>query len=486
MPDSHDSHPGQDSRFEAEPCRLGCGPAPIRPFRPVRAGRARSGGPAAEAVAAGGADAADKVLPPEILLRTTHEWRRACLLRCAHIPSGYTYLGQLLGHDIGSSVDLDSVPHVTRGNAVGAVSVLGPNRYNLIDNPLTLETVYGPGPLMLSHVYDPDTMLFRLTPRARLARVYRRGGDSLADSDRQPIRALYDERNRDTLMLHELAVAWMQFHNLCARRLMAEGARPLTAYVIVRAHAVHVWHAIVRGDILPRFLHPDVAAMAGADLAPEWQLEETTLLHGLFRAFHALPLAAYHLGRDGMHNLADLLKAGFGVSEAEATWAIDWPLFFGKKPRGPMTGLSASVAPELRAPVSAAAVIAMDHDTGISTRTLRAGDGAIRAAVARLPGDWPARLAPAALAAEFQARHPDSPARLDAAALERGPLFQAIMVEAQLYGEAGGFGPLGSALLRASVAGSMDRIVSKAADPDEYDLPRPATMLDLIELTRKA
>lgn len=480
MPDSHDSF------LEIEPCRYGCGPAPIPPFLP---NRPQTGDPAPEntgpAITARAGDA-DKLRPPEVLLHTTHAWRRNCLMQTAHIPAGYTYLSQLLGHDIGSSVELSSVPHVTRGNAIGAVSILGPNRYNLIDNPLTLETVYGPGPLMLSHVYDPATMLFRLTPRARLARVYRRSGDSLADSDRQPIRALYDERNRDTLMLHELAVAWMQFHNLCARQLMAKGWKPLAAYVIVRSHSVHVWHTIVENDILPRFLHPEIAAMAPQDLASEWQLDETTLLHGLFRAFHAMPLAAYHLGRDGMHNLADLLKAGFAVSEAEATWSIDWPLFFGKKPGGPMTGLSASVAPELRSPATAAMVIAMDHKTARDTQTLRAGNNAIRAAIARLPGDWPERLTPAAMAAEFEIRHPDSPARLNAEALEWGPLFQMIMIEAQLYGEKGGLGPLGSALLKSSILGSMDRIVPKEESPEADDLPRPATMLDLIELTKKA
>ena len=472
MTDSNQGH------LLTQPCRFGCGPAPLRPPR------TRSESPTADTLPP--ADSAEEVRPPVILLQTTHAWRRTCLMRTAHIPAGYTYLGQLLGHDIGSSVPQSTVPHVTRGNAIGAVSILGTSRYNLIDNPLTLETIYGPGPLMLSHLYDPDTLLFRLTPRARLARLYRRRSDSLADSDSQPIRALYDERNRDTLMLHELAVAWMQFHNLCARQLMEQRVTPLDAYVITRAHAVHVWHGIIRGDILPRFLHPRIAAMADHDLPPEWRLDEATLLHGLFRAFHALPLASYHLGRDGPHNLSELLKSGFEVSEAEATWRIDWPRFFGKKPGGPMTGISASVAPELRAPVTAAAVIAKDHETGIKTETLRAGNRAIRAAIARLPDDWRDRLAPAAMAAEFQARHPDSPAELDAKALEWGPLFQMLMVEAQLYGHDGGLGPLGSALLRASVAGSMDRIVPKDESPDASDLPRPATMLDLIELTRKA
>ncbi|MBU3029901.1 hypothetical protein [Paracoccus marinaquae] len=467
---------------DLQDCRFGCGPVPVSPApRPAPRGAAT---PRAAGAAADDAGVRDR-LPPEILLRSNHAWRKTSLQATAHIPSGYTYLGQLMGHDMGSSVPLSSVPHVTRGNVIGAVSVLGPRRYNLIDNPLTLETVYGSGPMMLSHVYDPDTMLFRLTPGARLARVYRGSHDPMSQADNRPIRALYDERNRDTLMLHELAVAWMQFHNLCARRLLASGRKPFEAYAMARAHSVRVWHGIIRDDILARFLHPEIAAMAEDDLPPEWRLDEVTLLHGLFRAFHAMPLAAYDLGRQGMHNLADLLKSGFDVSEAESDWNIDWPLFFGLKPGGPMTGLSASVAPELRAPTTAAAVIALDNSAAAEARPLRPGNAKIEAALALLPAPWPTRLAPLALATEFRARHPDSPVDVTADMIEWGPLFQMIMIEAQLYGQKGGLGPFGSALLRASITGTIDRVVLAPEQEGAGNLPRPATMMKLIELVRE-
>lgn len=424
-------------------------------------------------------------LPPDILLRTTPEWRRQCLTESAFIPSGYTYLGQLMGHDVGSSVPLASVPYTKRGKVIGAVSRLGPRRYNLIDNPLTLETVYGPGPLMLSHVYDPDTLLFRIAPRARLARVYRLGPDTLAKTDSRLIRALYDERNRDSLMLHELAVAWMQFHNLCARKLMADGLDPFAAYGHVRAHAVRVWHGIIRQDILPRFLHPDIAALPEETLPEDWQLGETTLLHGLFRAFHAMPLAAYHLGRHGLHNLPDLLKVDFEPSVAETDWQIDWPLFFGEQPDGPMTGLSASVAPELRAPVSAAAVIALDTRSTRDAMPLRLGSDEMRKALSLLPAPWPDTLSPQRLAGDFCARYPAAPVQATARMIEWGPLFQAIMIDAQLHGEKGGLGPLGSALLRGSIIGSIRRIELIPESAATQGLPRPKTMIELIKLVRK-
>lgn len=418
---------------------------------------------------------------PQLLMTADPGWRRACLAASAHIPSGYTYLGQLMGHDMGSSVQLSAVPHVQRGNVIGAVSVLGPQRYNLIDNPLTLETIYGPGPMMLTHLYDPDTMLFRISPGARLARVYQAGADATDAGRRNLFRALYDERNRDTLMLHELAVAWMQFHNLCARQLLAGGETPFRAYVVVRNHAVRVWHGIVRDDILPRFLHPLIAAQD--DLPDAWRLDEKTLLHGLFRAFHAMPLAAYDLGRTGVHNLRSLLKTGFDHSEAETDWSVDWALFFGERTGGPRTGLSASIAPELRAPVTAAAVIALDSNSTGEAQPLRPGNPLMQAALAALPDPWPARLSPQALVADFAAGFPAAPVAIEAEGISWGPLFQMLLIEAQLHGQNGGFGPFGSALLKGSILGSIDR-VQTACRTSASGLPRPKTMLELIKLVR--
>lgn len=418
----------------------------------------------------------DEVLP-RILIDTTPDWRAACLDQVGQIPAGYTYLAQLMGHDIGSSTVADAVPYVARDRGRA-------RRYNLIDNPLTLETVYGPGPSLLSHVYDPETLLFRLTPGARLARLYTRGRDALADPDPRPIRALYDERNRDTLMLHELTVAWMQFHNRNARQLMAQGASAFSAYCQARAHAVRVWHDILTGDLLPRFLHPDIAALPATGLPESWSLDEASLLHGLCRAYHALPLAAYHLGRSGLHNLGKLMKRGYAPSEAETDWAIDWALFLADRPGGPMTGISASVAPELRAPVTATAVIALDLATTQQTFPDRPGGQDTSQAIAALPQPWPQRITPQAMAADFAAAHPQAPVHLDAQVLQWGPLYQFLMVEAQLHGQRGGFGPLGSALLRGSIHDLIGQVVLARETAATQALPRPARMLDLINIVR--
>ena len=90
---------------ELEDCRYGCAPGPAPALRVPARVSIRGVQPNADPT-----DGAAYVTrqPPQILLRTTPEWRRQCLTEAAHIPSAYTYLGQLMGHDMGSSVALSS------------------------------------------------------------------------------------------------------------------------------------------------------------------------------------------------------------------------------------------------------------------------------------------------------------------------------------------------------------------------------------------
>lgn len=425
-------------------------------------------------------------VPPTILLVPNRAWRRVCQAQVAHIPSGYTYLAQFMGHDIGNSVPLDSVPYVLRGdNRPSTVTdgVLPPRRYNLIDNPLTLETIYGTGPTLAAHLYDPSTMLFRLSPRAHQARLFYEALPAGSPVNPAPIRALQDERNRDTLMLHELAVAWMQFHNRCARRLQADGKPPFRAYAEARAHVVRVWHGILRDDLLPRFVHPVIAGIAEADLSPSWQLDETTLLVGLFRAFHAMPLAAYRFSGSGPHNLDRLLKSGYLPSAAENDWKVGWDQFLGAAPGGPLTGISLSVAREMRMPTSS--IAALDFASVVNASPLRLGNEAVVNMVTSLPGDWPQKLTSDQLVQDFTSKFPQAPKHPGAEALTFGPLYQVLMLEAQCHGHQGGFGPLGSALFRSSTLRLIERVMLGFDSTTSDTLENPKTMLELINLVRR-
>lgn len=420
------------------------------------------------------------------LLQRDMAWRKVCLAAVGKMPSGYTYLTQLMGHDMGSSIRLDELPYVLRHPEMapalpGDVGPPRPVRYNMIENPLTLETVYGPGSKVLSHLFDPLTLQFRIDPGQRLTRVFFVAG--------QPtIHALYDERNRSTLMLHELTAAWMRFHNLCMRALKRVEPRlaPSRAYARVRCHAVRVWHEIIKEDLLPMLLHPEVRDMPPGKLEAAWELGETALLHGLFRACHAMPLGEYDLGQGihgfGVRKIALLMKTGYEPSNAEeGRWTVNWPLFFGRMPGGPLTGISASVEPSLNIQFSnpQARLARLDAQTARQTG-LGALDGIdLVAAIAALPEKWRRRVEPAALATAFGREYARSPFTLTGEILRAAPLYLLLMVEAQLYGKDGSFGPLGSALLRKTILAAIDRVSMPPGREELAPELSPKTMLDL-------
>ena len=70
-------------------------------------------------------------------LQGDEAWRALSKQGRTTIPAGYTYLAQLMGHDMGSSVTLDMVPHVPR-RPVAEAAQERMTRYNMIENPLTL------------------------------------------------------------------------------------------------------------------------------------------------------------------------------------------------------------------------------------------------------------------------------------------------------------------------------------------------------------
>lgn len=479
-----------DNPAPADFTNTGCCPAPSPQFSSKHSGLASTDGTAIPATR----------LPAIAHLTADKVWRNECLRETSMIPSGYTYLAQLVGHDMGNSISLDSVIYTSRapfsdtstpkwvqpGDLNADRGPNGPVRYNLIENPLTLETVYGPRPEILNHLYNQRTGKFHLEKASVIAKTF--------EADGLLIRALYDGRNRDTLMLHELTVAWMQFHNRNMDRLRDLGHSWDEAFRISRVHSVLVWHNIIRSDLMPRFVLPGFFSVPN-DKLPE--VGEVTLLHAVFRAFHSMPLDSYLLrpGNIRGKKLTDLMRQSFDPTFAELQWEIDWKFFFEGRPfqegkSVPVSGISASAASSLI--VGGSHLNHQDIDTAKETNPVRLGD----AWVETLRESWPRNLTkvPAPMTAEelcvaFEGRY--GPARaIDPTALENAPMFEALMVEALLQGENGGFGPLGSALLRGALEGVMSRVVlhddvKAARDAVSGQLLTPGSMLQLIELTRE-
>lgn len=440
---------------------------------------------------------------------TKRDWRKVCMKEKGHIPAGYTYLGQLIGHDVGDSRNANQIPHVQTSTAPSDVAQtqtevevesgcegsddkgiqtdanLNHNgRYNIIENPLTFETLYGSGPINLHHVFDPVTMLFRVPIDSHLA-------IDLSTGPHRHIYALYDVRNRDNLMVHQLAVTWMRYHNYVAlffradlmERADKEIGLAREVFVKTRKYVLATWHRVIREDYINALIHPDVAAMSNAAIAEFAEVDETTLQHGVFRTFHCMPRKDYRMEMGGIQELSGLLASDLPrPSDGEHfRWKANLEEMFDHGAQdGDKTGVSASLTHALRH------MMRRDFLTAKDTRPLRRLDEKIADVVGSLPNAaWREQLSPDALSAAFNARiAPYTGDTLTAEAFLKMPLYVLLMIEAQLYGGPGHLGPLGSVLLRRALTQRIED-VSYGKEDIPVDGPTPLSSMSEIIRTLK-
>jgi len=385
-------------------------------------------------------------------------WREGCKNN-SEIPAGYTYLSQLMGHDLGNTLPAGKVPWTAHH-----VGESMPNaRYNLVENPLTLETIYGKGPIGSHGLYHAHNCLFRLEKSATQALRVRY-------TDFEPAEPLLaDMRNRTTIILHKLAVIWMQYHNKTARQIMAnegfddsshaERAYFFDVFTRARQTVLGTWHKVVMEDVLPAVAHPTAMALSPSELESVFLLEDIPMLNGVMRAFHALPLKRYRLNSGGDFPFGQLRGGKAGELR---NWRIDWSLFFGPAASN-KTGFSASYS----------ALFTM-----LSGRSIMEAD--LKSAIVSLPYDHlhadvlkahfllPAALKRDISAAELERLFNEHATKIGVKTLPPGafaqiPLFLMLMLEAQFYGDNGSLGPFGSALLRRFLAHKISNINTGSA-----------------------
>ncbi|SLN62279.1 peroxidase family protein [Pseudooctadecabacter jejudonensis] len=442
----------------------------------------------------------DEALPRDLpkLDFTNPDWRRRCMNEKGHIPAGYTYLGQLIGHDAGDSRRADHIPHVQHSTTPQPNDAdednkgvqIGPNganngRYNIIENPLAFETLYGSGPVTLHHLFDPITMLFRVNPRDPFA-------VNLSHGKNRHIYALYDVRNRDNLMVHQLAVTWMHYHNFVALTFEPDLKRmanwraglAIRTFVKARKFVLATWHRVIRDDYLATLLHPDVAAMSDEAMSGIPIIDEATLQHGVFRTFHCMPRADYQMKEAGTQSLLDLLATDLPKRSKgeESGWKLDLARMFDKSNEtADKTGISASLTHALRH------LIQRDFQTAVDAGPQRLGSPEMIAVIQALPQQtWRDQLTPDALSQAFNSViAPHIGGDLPAAAFNRMPLYVLLMIEAHLYGGPGHLGPLSSVVFRRKISDLMDRIQYGQDDMPEGGPDELSSMIEITHTLRR-
>jgi hypothetical protein len=281
------------------------------------------------------------------------------------VPSGYTYLLQLVAHDIVHSSIL-----LSRSNELLYAFA------NTRDMPLRLQTIYGAGPSQCPHVYEADPE-FRHLLRLGKTRKPGNGPRELINPSRDVARGtagsavdckpdqysepcVADPRNDSHAIISQMITAFHMLHNEIYAHLdeldvaPADpiGKRTERLFVATYVACTLIYRAIVIRDLLPKVLHPDVidayrsrrVLPVTANVRADQWAAPLELTHGVMRCAHAMVRPHYSLneitpfptdasGSDGSaFAIASVLGQNSQAVDRmpfERKWIVDWRRFFG-------------------------------------------------------------------------------------------------------------------------------------------------------------
>jgi Animal haem peroxidase len=250
-------------------------------------------------------------------------------------PSAFVYLGQFLDHDL--TRDKTRLEHASAA----------PEKTKNFHQPrLDLESVYGNGPERSPHLYDlsqsgAETFLLGETEAVPHANIRSTRNDFFRNNGRP---MLADDRNDQHLILAQLHIVFLQFHNRVAvslkRGLLADEAFP-NETIFQTARRLALWHYqwIVRNEFLKWFLLPKVLIdieKNGPRLFKPARRELTAPLpveftQAAFRFGHSMVQRQYEINRwIGLVRLADLIRKTRPDEPANrlpADQVVDWDRF---------------------------------------------------------------------------------------------------------------------------------------------------------------
>jgi hypothetical protein len=237
----------------------------------------------------------------------------------AAIAAGYTYLGQFIDHDI----TLDTTPFPEREADPLATE-------NFRTPALELDSVYGNGP-------GAHPFLYERRSGGRLMvgenQPFPGGSPTLTHDlhrDKQGIALIFDPRNDENLIVAQLHLAMVKFHN----KVMT--TRTLN-FAQAREKVTHHYQWIVLHDFLPRIVDPTILKQVLKNGRKHYKPKKWAFIPVEFS------VAAYRFGHSMVretysHNklfpnatlAQEFLFTGLSgsVVPVPANWPIDWRRFF--------------------------------------------------------------------------------------------------------------------------------------------------------------
>ncbi len=297
------------------------------------------------------------------------------------IPSGYTYLLQLIAHDM-----VDTGP---------AAMAAGSGGHNARTRPLMLDTIYGGGPDCSPSVYratdrvsDPagfpdlkraprrflridaaegrEPAEPRFCPFKDIARGEQLVLDPVLGDGLRPCDPLIaDARNDAHAIMSQMTVLFHAFHNVVMGAIKERdggASRIEMAYrrfLCARALVTLVYRRIVREDVLGRILHPGVKGLYAqggwsAPLLARFRGVPVEFSRGVFRFGHSMVRDTYAINGSVPHGHADgrflVMNSAYRpeLMPLKSDWMIDWAYFFdmrGDDPSMPAPNLSHRIGP---------------------------------------------------------------------------------------------------------------------------------------------
>lgn len=154
------------------------------------------------------------------------------------IPAAYTYFGQFVDHDI----TFDPVSVLQRQNDPDALTDFRSPRFDL-------DCVYGAGPADQPYLYDqPERLRLLIDPKNKK-------GEPDLQRNAQGVALIGDPRNDENIIVSQLQLAFLRFHNKVAERVAKDksvpaGRRFEETQKLVRWH--YQW--VILEDFLPRIV----------------------------------------------------------------------------------------------------------------------------------------------------------------------------------------------------------------------------------------
>jgi hypothetical protein len=391
---------------------------------------------------------------------------------------GYTYFSQFVGHDLTHDpTPLDgpySDPEQTQNDRTPY---------------LDLDHVYGSGPQHSPNIYrgEPGAELLKLgasTPTAYHRDLPIENGSILLGDEE-------DRRNLDNLILRQLHVLFLKFHNEAVKQLSANpptiiGIENLGgADIFARAQQLVRWHYqwIVRHDLLPRILHRTVWNQQNRTAWVSSQHDNGFAIPiefsiAAFRFGHSMVRNAYSLNcHQKRLTLSALMALGHRPSPIPDDFLIEWGRFFDGLPASGPVASSSFIDTSIVAPLHdlSPSIIRLGSRMERSVEPLRLPlRTLLRGARAKLPSGQEVanalvrrgvikpedRLTPAQLTQDICNR--SGSVLRDVGLEENTPLFYYLLKEAEVVADGLTLGPIASSIVAAVIEGALE------ADPDSY------------------